>query len=204
MGEDTAVDRLFEEANAVIRLLQASSELSLQVAASDHFRKALLLSAASYFEDRVCNLVMDYVRSRANGSHLVENLVRNKAISRQYHSWFKWDANNANQFFGLFGDEFKSSMMTRVKASKDMQASISAFLELGNERNRLVHQNYAVFPMEKTLEEVYSLYKSSTVFVDDLPTAFRDVDGGNQSAQSGVVREAVARGGGGNISQPQG
>jgi hypothetical protein len=175
MGEQTAVDRLYAEANAVIGLLR--SELSLQVSASDHFRKALLLAAASHFEDRVCNVVLDYVRNRAKGSNLVENFVRNKAVARQYHSWFSWDANNANHFFGLFGAEFRASMAMRVKGSQEMQAAISAFLELGNERNRLVHQNYASFPMEKTLDEVYSLYKKSETFVNALPAAFKEIDG---------------------------
>jgi hypothetical protein len=172
MGEVTAVDRLYNDANTVIRLLQGSLELSLEVAASDHFRKALLLSAASYCEDRVCNIVMDYIRECANGSKLMENFVRNKAVARQYHTWFEWEANNANKFFALFGAEFRASMAARVKASEDMQGSIGAFLELGNERNRLVHQNYASFPMDKTLDEVYLLYKKSIGFVDTLPAAF--------------------------------
>src|SRR5262249_9308020 len=125
MSEQTAVDRLYDEANAVIGIL-GSSELSLQIAAADHFRKALLLAAASHFEDRVCSVVLDYIRNKASGSALVENFVRNKAIARQYHSWFAWDSNNANQFFGLFGAQFKSVMVTRVKSSQDMQGSVSA------------------------------------------------------------------------------
>lgn len=65
-------------------------------------------------------------------------------------------------------------MTTRVQASTEMQESFRAFLELGNERNRLVHENYATFPMEKTLEEVYALYKKSLLFVDALPDAFKN------------------------------
>ncbi len=154
---------------------------------SDHFRKALLLAAASYFEDRVCNLVLEYVRQRALGSSLIENFVRNKAIARQYHSWFAWDDNNANRFFSLFGAEFRSLMNARVRASVEMQASIKAFLELGNERNRLVHQNYATFPMEKTLDEVYILYKNSRTFVEALPDAFKDGDGGGAESRRDKV-----------------
>jgi hypothetical protein len=172
MSDLTPIDRLYGEANATIALLQNSSELSLQVSASDHFRKALLLAAASYFEDRVCSVVIEFVRSRAGGSALIENFVRNKAIARQYHSWFSWDANNANQFFGLFGAEFRALMVARVRESSDMQAAVRAFLELGNERNRLVHQNYATFAMEKTLDEVYELYRRSIAFVEALPGAF--------------------------------
>jgi hypothetical protein len=182
MGEQTAVDRLYSEANSVILLLQSSSEFSLQVAAADHFRKALLLAAASYFEDRVCNCVIEHVRLRAKGSRLVENFVINKAVARQYHTWFAWKESNANSFFGLFGAEFGTSMTARVRASPDLEESIKAFLELGNERNRLVHQNYATFQMEKTLDEVYALYKSSSVFVDVLPAVFSE--GENDASDS--------------------
>src|SRR5215213_9653329 len=103
MPDVTAVDRLYEEASAVIELLRKNSEFSLQVAASDHFRKALLLAAASYFEDHVSNSVLELVRSHAKGSALVESFVRNRAIERQYSKLFAWDAKNANYFFGLFG-----------------------------------------------------------------------------------------------------
>lgn len=99
----TAVDRLYNEATAVIHSLRNSSEVSLEVAASDHFRKALLLAAASYFEDRVCNSVLELVRINANGSLLVESFVRNRAIERQYFKLFAWDAKNANHFFGPSG-----------------------------------------------------------------------------------------------------
>jgi RiboL-PSP-HEPN len=182
MADPTAIDRLYNEATATIAVLQDHSEISLQVAAADHFRKALLLAAASYFEDRVCNAVLEFVRERATGSALIENFVRNKAIARQYHSWFSWDANNANQFFGLFGAEFRTLMGTRVRESPDMQSAIRAFLELGSERNKLVHENYATFAMEKTLDEVYDLYQRSRVFVEVLPSAFKDGDGATAEA----------------------
>ena len=64
-----------------------------------------------------------------------------------YHTWFKWDDTNANQFFGLFGSEFKLAMNNRVKESEELRTSIRAFLEIGNERNRLVHQDYVVYGM---------------------------------------------------------
>jgi RiboL-PSP-HEPN len=190
MSEPTPIDRLYNEAIATVALLQKQSQISLQVAASDNFRKALLLATASYFEDRVCNAVLDFVRDRAKGSALIENFVRNKAIARQYHSWFSWEANNANQFFSLFGQEFRTLMGTRVRESPEMQLAVRAFLELGNERNRLVHLNYATFPMEKTLDEVYQLYKTSIVFVEALPAAFRDGDGVAQNAIAEAIAEA--------------
>ncbi len=146
---------------------------SLEIAASDNFRKALLLASASYFEHRISTCVLDFVHECANENELVVGFVKNKVISRQYHTWFKWDDSNANQFFGLFGSSFKQAMTGRVRASDELNASIRAFLELGNERNKLVHQDFASFHLEKTLGEIYSLYRQSLLFVDGLPLYLR-------------------------------
>lgn len=151
-----------------------TTEPSLSVAASDNFRKSLVLASASYFEHRVSTCVETFVHERASGATLVVAFVRNKAISRQYHTWFKWDENNANQFFGLFGSDFKQMMQERVKASDELRTSIRSFLEIGNERNKMIHQDFASFPLEKTLEEIYSLYNQALYFVDSLPTHMRE------------------------------
>lgn len=168
----TSVDRLYEESISVIRALEIS-EPSLAVSAGDNFRKALVLAAASYFEHRVSSCVLDFVQECANGSNLVVTFVKNKAVSRQYHTWFKWDDTNANQFFGLFGSEFKQMMNERIKVSDELKSSIRAFLEIGNERNKLVHQDFATFHLEKTLDEIYTLYKKSLLFVDGFSTHLR-------------------------------
>lgn len=170
----TAVDRLYEEAAAVITVLEQTGELSLQVSAADHFRKALLLACASHFEHLLCASVLEFVRDCSGGSTLIQNFVKNKAVVRQYHSWFKWDDNNANHFFGLFGSDFRTKMVARVKQSEELQASIRFFLEIGSERNRLVHQDYVTFPLEKTIEEIYASYKAGLKFVQDMPKAFQE------------------------------
>lgn len=148
-------------------------EPSLAIAAADNFRKALVLASASYFEHRVSSCVLEFVHECAKGNDLVVGFVKNKAISRQYHTWFKWDESNANQFFGLFGSSFKQAMTERVTASDELRASIRAFLELGNERNKLVHQDFASFALEKTLDEIYGLYRQALLFVDGLATYLR-------------------------------
>ncbi len=148
-------------------------EPSLAIAAADNFRKALVLASASYFEHRISSCVLEFVQECAKGNDLVVGFVKNKAISRQYHTWFKWDDSNANQFFGLFGSSFKQAMTERVKASEELRLSIRAFLEVGNERNKLVHQDFASFPLEKTLDEIYSLYRQSLLFVDGLAAYLR-------------------------------
>ena len=60
--------------------------------------------------------------------------------------------------------------------SEDLQGAVKAFLEIGNERNGLVHGDYATFALEKTLEDVYVLYKRALPFVQFLPIALRDCE----------------------------
>ena len=90
-----------------------------------------------------------------NSNVLVGEIVRNKAVSRQYHTWFQWNARNANSFYGLFGSDFRKFMKRKVR-DDNLGDSVRAFLELGNERNRLVHQDYGVFVLEKTTERFTS------------------------------------------------
>jgi hypothetical protein len=97
-------------------------------------------------------------------------------VARQYHSWFEWEGNNANKFFSLFGSEFKLAMNKNIKESTTLGSAVRAFLEVGNERNKLVHQDYATFAMEKTLDEIYQLYRDALLFVERLPLALRESD----------------------------
>lgn len=46
-------------------------------------------------------------------------------------------------------------------------------MELGRLRNLLVHQNYADYPIEKTQEEIFEMYKKALIFVKILPSKLR-------------------------------
>jgi len=173
MEKESAVDNLYSEARNVLDILHDIPEVSLEVSASNHFRKALLMAAASYFEHRVSQHVMEYISEFSEGTPMIVNFVKNKAVSRQYHTWFAWKENNANQFFSLFGDQFKEYMNKKIQNSDDLKASIQGFMEIGRLRNSLVHQDYATYLMDKTLDEIYTLYKSALKFVENLPDCFR-------------------------------
>jgi hypothetical protein len=47
-------------------------------------------------------------------------------------------------------------------------------MELGAERNRLVHTDFGSFSLEKTSEEIYDLYKKALKFVESFPTLLHD------------------------------
>ena len=170
----TPVDRLYGEFIALKKHLDAKGEVSLSSSADENYRKALILSAASYFETRVCDDINQYVEDVCAVGTFVPDLVKNKAVNnRLYFTFFAWNGTNANQFFSIFGDAFKQRMVREATDSQELQLSIKAFLEVGRERNRLVHQNFASFVLEKTAAEIFELYEHALYFVDLIPTRLR-------------------------------
>ena len=55
-----------------------------------------------------------------------------------------------------------------------MRESVSAFVEIGRERNRLVHSDFGSFAMEKTSAEIYQLYQKAMDFVESLGDHFQE------------------------------
>ena len=167
----TVVDRLHTEFRQLVEEL-GDTEISLRVTAEDNFRKALLLAAASYFERRIKEDILAFMDKASGDVNLVTEFIRNKAIERQYHTFFQWETANANSFFGLFGEDFKSHMKEFVRNDEKYRKAIEAFLELGRERNRLLHEDFGAFVLEKTTEEIFVLYQNSLAFTESITDRF--------------------------------
>jgi hypothetical protein len=160
------VDRIHREFTDLIGFLA-------EKAADDTFRKVLIMSAASYCEHILTNVVMEFVSEIASSDALVTSLVHGQVVSRKYHTWFAWNGNNANQFFKMFGEGFRSHMVAVVKASPEIDKAIKAFLELGDGRNMLAHENFAAFAMQKTADEIFRLYQDAMPFIECVRTELR-------------------------------
>ncbi|MCA9077752.1 MAG: hypothetical protein KDA93_22185 [Planctomycetaceae bacterium] len=146
----------------------------MQNVASENFRKSLLLSAASFFERRLVSILTELVNQWSHSTLPLNEFVRIKAIERQYHTYFDWDRPNGNPFFRLFGSDFKAFMERRCKDDEAFSDSVEAFIEIGRERNRLVHQDFGSYALEKTFDEIYDLYKKARHFLDNLEQCFTD------------------------------
>ena len=162
---DTIIDSLYNEFLDLLEFLDRSKEISLRSTVNATFKKTLALSAASYFEDEIRTILIKFVDKKSNSNSLVRNFLRNKAIARQYHTFFNWRGNNANQFFSLFGDEFKNSAIQDIKNNTELELAIKDFLDLGNTRNELAHLNFANIELDKTAEEVYRQFQRARKFI---------------------------------------
>jgi len=173
--EQTIVDQLYTEFQNLVSYLDEKREISFRVSADATFRKALLLASASYFERRVCDDIIIFAKEKSSANEPLVEFVKNKAISRQYYTFFNWESSNANTFFGLFGEVFKTFMADEIKSDGNLAESIKAFIELGRERNRLVHQDFGTFSLEKTAEEIFQLYRTALPFVQCIPEKLRSL-----------------------------
>lgn len=145
------------------------SDMSLLVETNALTSKQMAISAASFFEVELCNKIERFVHETSGGNEEIKCFLRTKAIKRQFHTWFDWDQKNANQFFGLFGTQFKQYMKAMVEEDDSLRESIRAFLELGKDRNAIVHSDFLNYSYDKTFEEVYHLYEEAKRFVDMFP-----------------------------------
>lgn len=162
------VDRIYQDNLEILKFLEEKNEPSFMVQFGTIFSKTLLLSAASYFEHEICRMVQTFIERKTQNDECIISIVKQKAIERQYHTYFDWNGGNANKFFSLFGNTFKEKKLKDVKDDPTLQSAIKSFIELGSERNKLVHQNFADCTIEKTAEEVYKLYQQATLFIDFL------------------------------------
>lgn len=175
--EATVVDSLQTEYNSILKFLLEKNEMSLASDLNKHFKKILILSSASYFESEIHNILLECVKRITNNDSRIINFLKKKAISHQYHTLFSWGeknepskpGKNANSFFALFGDDFKTLAAKEVENDGELGKAIVAFLELGHLRNILVHSNFASYNLDtKTTEEIYALYKASLCFLSYL------------------------------------
>ncbi|MEK6324548.1 MAG: HEPN domain-containing protein [Acidobacteriota bacterium] len=164
--DTTLIDTLFKEQKELVGFLQGQGQVSFSQSVEAFLSKTLLLSIASYFESRITNTITDYAARVSNADEALTSLVRIKAIERQYFTYFQWREGNRSvmPFFAMFGTVLKDSAKLELKG-EDLAQAAAAFLELGDLRNLLVHENFASYPLEMTSDEVYGLYVAALKFV---------------------------------------
>lgn len=162
------IDSQYKEIKELEEFLIQQNEISFKNFTDSNFRKALLLSSASYYENEIKKIINSFFTNKTGNCSISISFINNKAIERQFHTYFSWKDNNANSFFGLFGSDFKDHMKNKVKDDSNLNQSIKDFMEIGRERNRMVHQDFGNFTLEKTTDEIFTLHNSALYFIDFL------------------------------------
>lgn len=171
------VERIFNELSAVRDLLRAQGTASDVVAFEELGAKTLLLCAASYFERSICSSLLE-IASETGSVSIFCTFIEKQALERKFHSMFDWERSNANKFFSLFGPEFSGWIRQQVSNNADIDPSVREFMFVNNQRNILVHGNFAASSAGVTFTEAWEKYKTALRFVEWLPTKLREAANG--------------------------
>jgi len=158
------INKLYTDFEDIKTYLLNNKQLDYLNVVERQFTKSLLVSSASLIEDNMQTILIEFIES-VSTHEVLTNFLKNKAISRQYHTYFDWKGKNANNFLGLFGVNFRDTLKIKIKEQK-MEDNIKAFLELGRLRNELVHQNFILHTTNKTTKEIKNLFDKSYLFLD--------------------------------------
>jgi RiboL-PSP-HEPN len=171
------VERVYHELSAVRDLLRAQGTASDVVAYEELGAKTLLLCAASYFERTICSSLLDVAKDTGSTT-LFCTFIEKQALERKFHSMFDWDRSNANKFFGLFGQEFSGWIRRQIKDDSAIEQSVREFMFVNNQRNILVHGNFAAVSAGITFDEAWDKYITALKFVEWLPPKLREAGAG--------------------------
>jgi len=186
----TPIDIVYADGKRLSEVLTAQKEVSLEVSTQANQRKILLLSTASWFEFKLCEAMRAFSAVHSNQHPGVQGVIRIKAIERQFHTWFDWKNKSAGSFYKLFG-ECGDTMKAKVAARAELKDGEKAFLELGQIRNELVHQNFAMFPLNMTSDEVYATYQRAALYVEWVGQELIDPQFGRQQ-RAATAPQAIA------------
>ena len=163
------IEERYSNIEAMRNLAMKCGEVSLGVAVSDVGTKDLLISMGSYFEHEVTDSIKRfYLRALKTESPI--EFINKAALARKFYTLFDFKTNNANSFFGHFGEDFKKHMKSTIEADDKLKKAIEDFMYICSSRNKLVHGNYSEFNLDDTSEELLSKFKSADSFVTQIET----------------------------------
>ena len=164
MSDPAYVEEFFSRHQALYQLLLDNRELSHAADFTETFARGLVLAIASYFEHDITEIISELPAKRAGSDPVITSMVMRQVVSRKYHTYFDWDRLKPGPFWALLGDEFKAKANEDLKSNENFSIGVQAFLELGQMRNNLVHQNYVQFVVDKTPEELIAQFRTALLF----------------------------------------
>ena len=164
--QDEHIEEQYNDSKKLYNYLMKNNEVEYLNYFTDSSRKTLLLSVASYFEKKIIEIILDFVSSVSKSESRLKSMVQRRILDRQYHTLFDWNASNTNSFWSNFGADAKDHARQRLASNDELLAAEKDFIDLGKERNKLVHQNFVIYNMNLTLDEIYTKYVSSCKFLE--------------------------------------
>lgn len=168
--ENERIKGQYQDSKELYNYLIGKGEVSFATYINDVYKKVLVLSATSYFETKIADLISGYAKKVSESDERIVNLIKSKVIERQFYTLFDWNANNTNFFWKLFGEETKVSVRKKIDCDEKLGEAERCFIELVKQRNLLVHENFVEFDVNNTVEEIYEKYCQACNFISLIKT----------------------------------
>lgn len=133
------------------------------------FTKAFTVACGNAFERKLTSQIPTILSS---DNQLALNFLQKQALDRKYHTLFDWDQKNANKFFGLFGNDFKSFVNDLIQNDDQVKQQQKDFLELGKLRNLIVHKGIDAYSLTSDLDTIKLKFDNSLEFAVFFCNAF--------------------------------
>ncbi|MGI9250178.1 MAG: HEPN domain-containing protein [Pseudohongiellaceae bacterium] len=165
------LERLFQMYHEVLK--ETDEILPVGLLLQETLLKTIVISVASHLERMTIITIRNLVGTLVgHQGQIIENFVYNKMLDRNFHSLFQWDKRQANKFYSYFSgsnkDEanFTEFMKGKVRKDSDFNEAVESFLELGEQRNNLVHNDLASAQLDNiTIEDIERKYQAAQGFL---------------------------------------
>ena len=165
------IEALYTENSDLIKYLSEQGEVSFVASVDKTFNKVLLLAIASYFEKHITDILKQFFTVQSGNNPLLLDYITRTTLDRKYHTLFTWDTgkkSGINPFLKIFGESFRKEFDELTQKDKKLESGILEFLELGNKRNELVHENFIGYLLQYSPQEIYDKFEKAVYFVDRL------------------------------------
>ena len=133
---------------------------------SDIFRKFLAVSAASRLEQDTKKTLRELMRDISGQQReMLVNFIEQKVLKRGCHALFNRNDNNANSFYASCGDDFSQFMRQKAAADEGFGDAVCAFVNLGHDRNQLVHNDLASSEFNLSVNDVEGRFRRAAIFL---------------------------------------
>lgn len=164
------LDAEFKKLEAIVAELISSGKVDMSIDAQHLFAKVFAVCAGSCCEVEIVRILEEYVNWQSRGDDKLFRFVHTVAIDKKYFSLFDWERAEASAFFSKFGKDFADCMKFAMAKDRSLAEAVRSFLELGKQRNNLVHNDLARIEFEDTLVDVAKKFSAAEAFLDVLPT----------------------------------
>src|ERR1700745_2821449 len=121
----TVIDALYDQNRQALDVVSAAEEISIASDLDNKLKKHLVMAAASYFETEVRHAIEGFAVAASKNNPAIISLIKQKALERQYHTYFDWEKRNANKFFSHFGESFSARCKQEVNSEKELGEAIA-------------------------------------------------------------------------------